>query len=237
MEDLVEELVGDITDEYDVVTERPADNGGEVVIDGLTTLDEFADRTELDLPEGPYDTVAGFMVARLGRLAQVGDTLVVATEADESDDDDDDFEPIRFELRVAELGRTPGRGRRGAPAGRTRTRRRGRIPGRPGIPGGTGAGGVGGRVRAEDRARFDRPGAGCVTMSPMSSATDTSSVDVNEGAAGAVPDRRATRPGCCPWPSRPRTRCTWATISGRCGSGCRCRTIMTRSTGSPTCTP
>ncbi len=104
MEDLVEELVGDITDEYDVVTERPADNGGEVMIDGLTTLDDFADRFDLALPDGPYDTVAGFVVSRLGRLAKVGDLLVVTGEVNESDDEDEDVEPARFELRVAELG-------------------------------------------------------------------------------------------------------------------------------------
>ena len=56
MEDLVEELVGDITDEYDIVTEQPASARGEEVIDGLTTLDEFTERTGLVLPEGPYDT-------------------------------------------------------------------------------------------------------------------------------------------------------------------------------------
>ena len=66
MEDLVEELVGDITDEYDVVVEERVGVRGDLVIDGLNTLDEFAEKTGLVLPEGPYDTLAGFFMARSG---------------------------------------------------------------------------------------------------------------------------------------------------------------------------
>jgi CBS domain containing-hemolysin-like protein len=74
MEDLVEELVGDIKDEYDVdETETTRHRGGDVEVDGLLNLDDFEDETGLELPEGPYETVAGFLMARLGRLPQVGD--------------------------------------------------------------------------------------------------------------------------------------------------------------------
>ncbi|MEZ5117243.1 MAG: hemolysin family protein [Candidatus Nanopelagicales bacterium] len=78
LEDLVEELVGDIRDEYD---EEEADVrfslAGEADVDGLLNLDEFAEETGLTLPEGPYETVAGFLVAELGRLPQVGDSAEV----------------------------------------------------------------------------------------------------------------------------------------------------------------
>lgn len=75
MEDLVEELVGDITDEFDLVDGSAAsDPAG--VIDGLTTLEEFAEQFARLLPEGPYDTVAGFAMARLGALPEVGDQIV-----------------------------------------------------------------------------------------------------------------------------------------------------------------
>ncbi len=74
MEDLVEELIGDIKDEYDVhETETTVYRGGDVEVDGLLNLDDFEDETGIELPEGPYETVAGFLMAQLGRLPQVDD--------------------------------------------------------------------------------------------------------------------------------------------------------------------
>jgi magnesium and cobalt exporter, CNNM family len=79
LEDLVEELIGDITDEYDLeqnlATRLPA---GDVEVDGLLNLDEFAEQTGLELPEGPYETAAGYVLAALGALPSVGDTVPVA---------------------------------------------------------------------------------------------------------------------------------------------------------------
>lgn len=71
MEDLVEELVGDIRDEHDDPSGDGVPSLGEV--DGLLNLDEFAEQTGIELPEGPYETVAGFVVARLGRLPTTGE--------------------------------------------------------------------------------------------------------------------------------------------------------------------
>ena len=74
MEDLVEELIGDIKDEYDVdETETTRHRSGEVEVDGLLNLDDFEDETGLELPEGPYETVAGYIMARLGRVPVRGD--------------------------------------------------------------------------------------------------------------------------------------------------------------------
>ena len=53
MEDLIEELVGDITDEYDVIEQAHATSGGDQIIDGLCSLDEFADSTGLILLRWP----------------------------------------------------------------------------------------------------------------------------------------------------------------------------------------
>ncbi len=79
MEDLVEELVGDIKDEYDVDEgETTRHRGGEIEVDGLLNLDDFEDETGVELPEGPYETVGGYIMAQLGRLPEVGD----ATEFD-----------------------------------------------------------------------------------------------------------------------------------------------------------
>jgi putative hemolysin len=78
LEDLVEELVGDIRDEYDT-GEAPATKlpRGEVEVDGLLNLDEFAEQTSIRLPEGPYETVAGYVLAALGELPTAGAVVEV----------------------------------------------------------------------------------------------------------------------------------------------------------------
>ncbi|NEA31578.1 hemolysin family protein [Streptomyces sp. SID13031] len=74
LEDLVEELIGDIKDEYDEVSpETTRLRSGDVEVDGLLNLDDFADETGVELPDGPYETVAGFVAAQLGRVPAVGD--------------------------------------------------------------------------------------------------------------------------------------------------------------------
>ncbi len=74
LEDLVEELIGDIQDEYDEEASHPRQlHGGELEVDGLLNLDEFADQTGLELPEGPYETVAGYLLAALGHLPEKGE--------------------------------------------------------------------------------------------------------------------------------------------------------------------
>jgi magnesium and cobalt exporter, CNNM family len=77
LEDLVEELVGDIRDEYDEEGSPRKLVGGQVEVDGLLNLDDFAEQTGVDLPEGPYETVAGYVLAVLGQLPVVGDAVEV----------------------------------------------------------------------------------------------------------------------------------------------------------------
>jgi putative hemolysin len=78
LEDLVEELIGDIRDEYDsgeaAATKLPQ---GEVEVDGLLNLDEFAEQTSIRLREGPYETVAGYVLAALGELPAAGDAVEI----------------------------------------------------------------------------------------------------------------------------------------------------------------
>jgi putative hemolysin len=79
LEDLIEEVIGEIYDEYDadVAAEEDAAPGGPQEVDGLLNLDDFAEVTGLRLPEGPYETVAGYVLAELGRLPEVGATVEV----------------------------------------------------------------------------------------------------------------------------------------------------------------
>jgi putative hemolysin len=76
LEDLIEEVVGDIRDEYDAAsTDAQRLVGGVVEVDGKVNLDEVAELTGLELPEGPYATIAGYVMAEIGRLPQIGDVV------------------------------------------------------------------------------------------------------------------------------------------------------------------
>ncbi len=82
LEDLLEELVGDITDEFDVGHGGPGQAEGADAaraqlpagpVDAQLRLDEFARETGVVLPPGPYDTAAGWVVRELGRIPLRGD--------------------------------------------------------------------------------------------------------------------------------------------------------------------
>jgi CBS domain containing-hemolysin-like protein len=76
LEDLIEELVGQIRDEYD--QEEPAAvplAGGDWLVPGSWRPDEVARDTGIELPPGDYETVSGLVMARLGRVPGAGDTV------------------------------------------------------------------------------------------------------------------------------------------------------------------
>ena len=80
LEDLVEELVGEIYDEYDTGADpedRVTIGNDSVEVDGGLILQEFASASGIALPEGHYETVAGFVMDRLGRLPRTGDRVEV----------------------------------------------------------------------------------------------------------------------------------------------------------------
>ena len=78
LEDLIEELVGEIVDEFDTEDARiePIPTGG-VRVSGSLTIDDANDLLVVKLPEGDYDTVSGLVLSGLGRLAATGDTVEV----------------------------------------------------------------------------------------------------------------------------------------------------------------
>lgn len=82
LEDMTEELVGDIRDEYDLPeekgserTERTAFVNGVATIEGGMTIEDFADLTGIELEDGPYETVAGYFLAHTGKMGEIGDVL------------------------------------------------------------------------------------------------------------------------------------------------------------------
>lgn len=77
LEDLVEEIVGDVRDEHDpeeVSQVQPLDEQS-WIISGLLRADEVADAVGFVMPEGDYETVAGLVLERLGRIPDVGDEV------------------------------------------------------------------------------------------------------------------------------------------------------------------
>jgi CBS domain containing-hemolysin-like protein len=80
LEDIVEELVGEIRDEHDPPEGNVVAGGDEPntwTVAGRARLDEVERVTSISLPGGDYNTVAGLVVARLGRLAEPGDVVTV----------------------------------------------------------------------------------------------------------------------------------------------------------------
>ncbi len=76
LEDLIEEIVGEISDEHDAPVE-PAEltrveGRGAWLLPGSLHIDEVADACGLELPEGEYETLAGFVLSRLGRIPEPG---------------------------------------------------------------------------------------------------------------------------------------------------------------------
>lgn len=81
LEDIVEEIVGEIGDEYDEpappVGAGAARHPTHQQVDGLLIVEDFETATGLTLPEGPYETVAGFLLHTLQRVPQLGDTVTI----------------------------------------------------------------------------------------------------------------------------------------------------------------
>ena len=74
LEDLLEEIVGEIRDEYDVESEPVVDEGqGTYVFSGKASFDEVRDRLHVEIePEG-FETVGGYVLTRVGRVPAVGE--------------------------------------------------------------------------------------------------------------------------------------------------------------------
>ena len=77
LEDILEEIVGEIADEHDPLVQSISRSvaEGEWILDGTTHPDELADRTTLEIPDGEYETLAGFVLDRFGHIPGVGEVV------------------------------------------------------------------------------------------------------------------------------------------------------------------
>lgn len=98
VEDLAEELVGEITDEHDpdAPNEPVVDDDGTWVMPGDVHVDEVERALGHELPQGDYETVAGLVIAQLGDLPDVGATVRIELQPDPADLISDDTPRTRF---------------------------------------------------------------------------------------------------------------------------------------------
>jgi CBS domain containing-hemolysin-like protein len=73
LDDLVQELIGELEAGRPAL-EEDSHPGGPWVVDGATDVEDFQDLTAIELPEGEYNTLAGFVFMQIGRLPRAGDT-------------------------------------------------------------------------------------------------------------------------------------------------------------------
>lgn len=106
LEDLAEELVGDLTDEHDATDEPVVVADGEGwLVPGDLPLDEVERAIDQDLPEGDYQTLAGLVIAEHGRLPEAGDVVEVRLPDDPADlfhDDEPAPRAARLEVVAVE---------------------------------------------------------------------------------------------------------------------------------------
>jgi magnesium and cobalt transporter len=92
IEDVIEQIVGDIDDEHDIDEEQNIrkDADRQYIVRGQTPIDEFNEYFQTDLSDDEFDTVAGLVMKQLGRLPRRGETLQLA---------DCDIKVLRFDRR------------------------------------------------------------------------------------------------------------------------------------------
>jgi putative hemolysin len=78
IEDLLEEIVGEIRDEYDVESEPFVDEGnGRFVVSGRANIDELAQRLAVEIERGGFETVGGYLLSHIGRVPAVGENFEI----------------------------------------------------------------------------------------------------------------------------------------------------------------
>ena len=117
VEDLIEEIVGDVRDEHDDATPDVVRAGSGWQVSGLLRTDEVAGETGFRAPEGEYETIGGLVLQELGHIPQAGESVELTAFDPDGDVDD----PVRWLatvvamdgrridlLELTELGRREG---------------------------------------------------------------------------------------------------------------------------------
>lgn len=99
VEDMIEEIVGDVRDEHDDATPDVVSTGKGWVVSGLLRIDEVAAATGYRAPEGEYETLGGLILQELGHIPAVGETVELAAVVP----DRPDAELPRWRARVARM--------------------------------------------------------------------------------------------------------------------------------------
>lgn len=108
-EDLIEEILGDVTDEHDDERADVAEDGDGYLCAGLLRIDEVYEATGYRAPDGPYDTLGGLIMFCLGRIPVVGDTVELPTFTLSVDDEDEPEMPpspqsdVAWQARVTQM--------------------------------------------------------------------------------------------------------------------------------------
>lgn len=88
LEDLIEEIVGDVRDEHDDATPDVVAAGNGWRVSGLLRIDEVASATGYRAPDGPYETIGGLVLRELGHIPVAGETVeLTALDQDGLPDD------------------------------------------------------------------------------------------------------------------------------------------------------
>jgi CBS domain containing-hemolysin-like protein len=77
LEDLLEEIIGEVSDPFDDEPDIQPLSDGSSLIDGLTLIEEVNQHFGIQLGDPDYDTIAGYILGHLGRMAKVGDVIMV----------------------------------------------------------------------------------------------------------------------------------------------------------------
>lgn len=99
VEDLIEEIVGDVRDEHDDATPDVVKAGGGWQVSGLLRIDEVASATGYRAPEGEYDTIGGLVLQELGHIPENGESV----ELRAFDPDTPLDEPVRWQATVVAM--------------------------------------------------------------------------------------------------------------------------------------